>query len=1553
MNRQVIKNRIRKVLAYSVTGVSFVLISAFLTIQIPAVQESIVSRYLRIFSQATGFQASVSDFRLLWFDRLELEDLVVVDPANNEMIRAKNVLVNFRLAQLLHDRDINIDGVAIDSANVYITRIDESDTSRNLNINVFINRINEHYSSSSPGGRTPRVNIGEAVLAGSRFSYVDQDRDSIKSGFNYNQFSVDIDEAQLRNFVILGDTTQFRVNTLLATDRQSKLAVKQLSTFFRLSQERMEFTGLDLQANNSTVKDTIIFTFNGQRELSDFVEKVKIHATLDNTVIDPRDLALFAPEAGRMTRSIKLSGVFNGRINDFKFTDMEIATGNSVLRGSLDMDGLPDLTETFIILNLKNAHLDFQDLDFAISPAIMTRLLPIGTVAMDGQFLGYTTDFVAKGNFSGSLGSISSDINFKVNDENFDRSEYSGALVLRNFDLGHYLGDTVNFQTVSLDGKVKGAGLTVGTADFTLTGKVNNIGIRSYDYTNIVTDARFAAERFNGFLKIDDPNLKFSARGSLDLRQGQERIQVEAQLDTAILHHLNLTDRSVFLQSKLNVNTRGLQIDSLVGTADLQDFTVQYNEQRLSLSNIHFKAEKTGTNRSVEIETTLANASAEGDFNLSDITQDVQKLVGEIALNIRNDESEIAGYYQTMNYNPRSYQARFGVEVKDIEPLAALLNVDLDIAANTRIEGSFTSGYTTILQLYSFIDSLSYNENLLLDTDVELTASKIADSTSVLAMAFVNSRKQIINGKLHTDNLVTEAIWNKSHVNFQLDLEQSPDSNPKSQITSNLQTQNETSNFKLQTGNQEPGTSNQNYVRLKGEVDFLRDSTLIHLLPSTINLLEKKWTIEPTNLITFQPRNVHVQQLRVRHKNQYVLLDGHLSENPEDKLTLEIDNLDLSILNPLTGRDIRGRLQAIFHLSDYFSNPYLQNDVFIDSLMIDKFLIGDITGKNQLDTVENRFLLDFHIDRNDARIVNINGSYNPSHRSNPLDVKARLENAHLRIAEPFFDEIFSNIGGTITGDFHISGTLDSPAIAGEGKVDSGRIMVNYLNTLYDFTGSIGLSPNSVYFRNIDLVDNFRNRATLDATITHNNFRDTRINVQSAFRNFQVLNTTAKDNSLFYGQGFATGDLNISGPISNLKFTSTAKTDKNTRIYIPIGDDDEIEKKEFIKFVNFSDSTFQKNISNQVANKLDLTGITLDFNIDVTDDAYCEILLNDQAGDKIRGRGNGELQLQLDTKGEFNMFGPFEFTDGWYTFTLYDLINKEFEIKKGSRITWYGDAYEGNLDISATYNQQASLAPIITDTEIRESPPLRRKYPVQVLIELDGPMLSPQIDFDIVTQDLPQSIVVEGHAPVRLDFEFQAFKNKMDEQELKRQVFSLIVLRRFSPPESFNTTGSDVINSVSELFSNQLSNFVSQVDENLEIDVDFSRMDEEEFNTFQLRLSYTFLNGRLRVTRDGTFYSSQNNNTSINQNLSSLAGDWMVDYLLTADGKLKVKMYNRTNINPIFNSIGAQNSVTTGVSINHTQSFNELRDLWNARKKKDEEEEEGATKEYDDSSRKGS
>src|SRR5690606_12367507 len=166
------------------------------------------------------------------------------------------------------------------------------------------------------------------------------------------------------------------------------------------------------------------------------------------------------------------------------------------------------------------------------------------------------------------------------------------------------------------------------------------------------------------------------------------------------------------------------------------------------------------------------------------------------------------------------------------------------------------------------------------------------------------------------------------------------------------------------------------------------------------------------------------------------------------------------------------------------------------------------------------------------------------------------------------------------------------------------------------------------------------------------------------------------------------------------------------------------------------------------------------------------------------------------------------------------------------------------------------------------------------------------------------------------------KNQADELELKRQVFSLMALRRFSPENSFNVSRS-LGNSVSEFISNQLSYWITQFDENLEIDVDLNSIDQEAFNTFQLRLSYTTLDGRLRITRDGGF-TNQLNQASF----GAIAGDWTVEYLLSSNGKLRVKMYNTTNYNPVSAAtLKRQSTTTAGFSLLHTESFDRIREVF--------------------------
>jgi hypothetical protein len=1054
-----------------------------------------------------------------------------------------------------------------------------------------------------------------------------------------------------------------------------------------------------------------------------------------------------------------------------------------------------------------------------------------------------------------------------------------------------------------MDGRVKGSGLTQLTADFQLNGNVYLLGIKGYDYTNITTNARLALERINGFVKIDDPNLQFSGNGFVDLREGKSIIQVQASLDTALLHNLKLTKDKIFLQTELNADIKGLSLDSLIGTADLKNFRIDYNGESLSLERISLNSQHRLNNRRLLLETSLADFEITGDYYISDLYNDISILSSEISLNIENDAGKTAYYYKNKTYKPKTYQVDINVKVKDIQPLVPLLGFNLNLSPDVAIEGNFTSGHTTIFQLYTKFDSLQYQNTLFLGSEMELTASKISDSTSVLAMVSINSENQSIGPHIKTKNLLVEGIWNRSHIEFGLDADQ---------------------------------VNQSNNVRLKGAVDFLSDSTRITMAPSTLKLLEREWNFRKGNFIKVKNSGWRFNQLALVNGDQSISINGTVSENPSHLLSLDVNALDLSLLNVLTNKRFTGTMDALFKMSNYYRDPSLSNDIKIQELNINEFLIGDITGKSEWDTAYNKFNVNLFIDRTEERILDLTGDYTPSRKESPLDITANLKNANLKIVEPFIAEILSQIEGTISGEFKIDGQLNSPQINGEGSVEEAQIMINYLRTMYRFTGRIGLTPTSIYFKDIDLTDAFRNKGKLNGSISHSGFGNMAITLDATFRNFQVLNTTVKDNSLFYGQAYATGDVNFSGPLSNLRITSNARTEKNTRVYIPISGVSSVDRKDFITFVNFTDTTSTKKIEKDVSKKINLTGLTFDLNLDVTPDAYCEIIIDLKAGDIIRGRGNGDLKLQIDTKGEFNMFGPVEFTEGWYNFTLYDIINKEFEIQKGSRITWFGDPYQAVLDINASYNQLASLLPLVssnTDPETLKAPQLRRKYPVQVMLFLDGPMLAPEINFDIIAKDLPQNI---SGTPINLDLTFTAFKNKLDEQELKRQVFSLIILRRFSSPESFNTSGS-VVSSLSELLSNQLSYWMSQVDENLEIDVDVASMDQESFNTFQLRFSYTFMNGRLRVTGDGTFNNTSQNSGTNQPNPSSVAGDWTVDYKLTADGKLRVKMYSRTNYNPILSSVNTQTAITTGASLIYTQSFNEIKDLFrSSRERKNSE-----------------
>src|SRR6478736_8182317 len=155
MNWQVTKFQIlkwsRKIILYGLYFGILLSILGYTVLQIPVVQESIISRLTGHFSQISGFDIQVGSFYLRWYDRLEITGLTITDPEHNKMLQADKLKVNFKVSSLLGDKSMSIDGATLDNGEFNLIYIAETDTSKNLNLNIFLDRLSGSPSSGGTG----------------------------------------------------------------------------------------------------------------------------------------------------------------------------------------------------------------------------------------------------------------------------------------------------------------------------------------------------------------------------------------------------------------------------------------------------------------------------------------------------------------------------------------------------------------------------------------------------------------------------------------------------------------------------------------------------------------------------------------------------------------------------------------------------------------------------------------------------------------------------------------------------------------------------------------------------------------------------------------------------------------------------------------------------------------------------------------------------------------------------------------------------------------------------------------------------------------------------------------------------------------------------------------------------------------------------------------------------------------------------------------------------------------------------------------------------------
>ena len=195
----------------------------------------------------------------------------------------------------------------------------------------------------------------------------------------------------------------------------------------------------------------------------------------------------------------------------------------------------------------------------------------LGTVKLNGQFLGFYNDFVANGSFKTALGSVTSDVNLKFKDDP-RYSSYEGQVRTTGFELGKLLGDESVVRDITMNGKVQGVGFDLRTARLTANATIPSIWLNGYRYHNIQTNGRFSRESFTGKISADDPNLQFDADGTINLNPQAQAFDLRARVRKAQFAGPGPHQRKALpWPPPPTSNFQGLRLDALLGYAHLRD----------------------------------------------------------------------------------------------------------------------------------------------------------------------------------------------------------------------------------------------------------------------------------------------------------------------------------------------------------------------------------------------------------------------------------------------------------------------------------------------------------------------------------------------------------------------------------------------------------------------------------------------------------------------------------------------------------------------------------------------------------------------------------------------------------------------------------------------------------------------------------------------------------------------------------------------------------------------------------------------------------------------
>lgn len=1424
-------------------------LSVYFALQQPAFQTWLTRRITDYLSHELGTKVRVGKVEVDLWARLVLNDVYIEDLEHDTLAFIP------KLALRNYNFDKRSGDIIIGHATLYepFICIRRSERDSLLNIQFLTEYIN---SFSNPEDSSSSIfSIKNLCLENARVNYINELRPAKEEyGIDWNHLFLSGVTVDLSDLYVAGDTVTAQLHQISALESKG-FYIQDFRSDFKMHPGNISLSNADILTNDSEIIGDLSFEFEGMDDFDFFETKVKMLHSLKKTKVQMSDLAYFVSDLKGWNKKLELSGNIRGKVSDLKGRDIEILIDKDTrFVGDFDLDGLPNMDETFIQLDIheltttqEDLHRiqlpPFDSLNFLQTPSNFAQL---GKIDFSGNFTGFIDDFVAFGRLNTLIGSVETDIAFRE-DSITKNYFYQGTLKTFSFDLGQYYNDK-NLGTLTSDLTLQGKGLTLDKLDVSFEGGVQQVFLNGYNYTNLRADGTFRKKYFEGNFSIYDPNAEMDFSGTIDFSLKKPELDFVADI-----HHLDLKSINVLTQydysslsGQIAVQSSGLNFANFEGAIQVMDMTYCAKSKDYHIDHLELTAHRTDI-LTITLESDIATAELKGKMDLPEIVPSFQEIL-----------SEVIPSFQPPVRQHREQLFTMEMDILDFTQVSEIFIPELKIAPNTSLVLEVNEPQS-FFEIILTGDYVSYGDTKVSNLTID---ARRPDSSLYFT---ITSDQLKIGESLAFDDFAIDAR------------------NEKDTVYSAIAWGNSLSQHKGDVNGKLTVRGYQNF-------DFLMDR-------SFITVKDQRWDFYKGGTVNIDSTEIVMGQFGIYNGIQKLELNGKISEDPRSSLGVSITAFDLSNVNAFIGGDpnFYGIVSGTAGVRDAYNNLIFTSDLTLLDFKLNEYSVGDLCIETGWENALRRLRVDGELEKGAEKPLAFAGYYRMDDEESPIDIIATIKELDLAFLNEFIGEDVLSLEGLASGSIAITGTPEAPLMEGTAFLKDASIFIDYLNTKYFIEEEVGILPDMFTFDHIRVRDQEGNPGFLTGQILHNVFGDWNFDVIVDMDTpMLAMNTNEELNSLYYGKAYTTGYVSISGFDDQLEFDINLKTAPGTKMAMPMGTSEDLTFDSFIRFVQ-SDTT-------EVEQPLDLSGIKLKFDLDITPDAFFEIIFDKAVGDVMSGVGKGHINMEINNLSTFNMYGVVELIQGKYLFTLKNLVNKEFSVRPGGTLTWYGDPFGADMNLKAVYKVSASLADVLPDATNESG----QRVPVDLVMNLTGKMFNPLVTFDIELPTVDEVTKSRVQSAISTD------------QERNRQAFSLLVMRRFVSPPNINreeSIGKAFGENGTELLSSQISNWLSQISDDFNLGFNYRPGDEISNDEIALALSTQLFNDRLLVS--GNLGVSRGN--SLNQNPSNLIGDVRLEYFITPEGKIRLVVYNESND---FRMVTTQQSIyTQGVGILYQEEFN--------------------------------